>query len=250
VQPALAAAAALAGACWGIVLPGLVNRFAVPWPDGEPRPPWRRTCGYCGADRPRWWLSSGRCPKCGRRPAPDWWLTVPVSVVVWAAVAATIGLAPALPAFLLLAAIAVPLTLIDLKVLRLPDPLIATAFLGGVALFAVAAAVERSAQGLLRAAIAAAACGLGYLVLALLPRSQFGFGDVKLGAVLGLYLGWISWYAVAAGLLLAPLVNLPLLLWLLISGRANRKTPMPYGPAMLAGGLIAVIVAAVHTPTG
>jgi leader peptidase (prepilin peptidase) / N-methyltransferase len=49
---------------------------------------------------------------------------------------------------------------------------------------------------------------------------------------------------------LAPLANLPLVLGLLITRRAGRKTPVPYGPAMLAGALLAVIVAALHNPIG
>lgn len=238
----LVAAAALAGACWGLVLPGLVNRYAVEWPDGAPKPPWRSACAYCDVQRSRWWRSSGRCPGCRRRPAPGWPVTVPLSAAVWAVVAAAVGPTPALPAFLLLAAVAVPLAIVDLKVLRLPDPLVGTAFVGGVALLGVAAAVEETASPLLRAGAAALTCGVAYLALALVPRSQLGFGDVKLAAVLGLYLGWLSWYAVVAGLLLAPVVNLPLVIGLLIARRAGRKTPVPYGPAMLAGAVVALVL--------
>lgn len=236
-------AAALAGACWGLVLPGLVNRYAVAWPDGAPQPPWRSACAHCEVERPRWWRSSGRCPECGRLPAPGWLVTVPLSAAVWAAVAAAVGATPALPAFLLLAAVAVPLALVDLKVLRLPDPLVGTAFVGGVALLGVAAVVERTAEPLFRAGAGALICGVGYLALALVPRSQLGFGDVKLGAVLGLYLGWLGWYAVVAGAVLAPVVNLPLVIGLVIAGRAGRKTPVPYGPAMLTGAVGALLLA-------
>jgi leader peptidase (prepilin peptidase) / N-methyltransferase len=239
-------AAGIAGACWGLVLPGLVNRYAVEWPDGEPRPPWRRACARCGTDRPRWWRSAGRCPACGQRPAPGWWVTVPLSAAVWATIAASVGPTPALPAFLLLAAVAVPLALVDLKVLRLPDPLVVTGFLGGVALLALAAVIERDAGSLLRAGAAMIICGVAYATLALAPRSQLGFGDVKLGAVLGLYLGWTGWFTVAAGVLIAPVVNLPFVFSLLIAGRAGRKTPVPYGPAMLSAALVAVIFGALR----
>lgn len=148
-----------------------------------------------------------------------------------------------LPAFLLLAAIAVPLALVDLKVLRLPDPLVGTALVGGVVLLVVASVVERDAGALLRAGIAALACGVGYATLALLPGSPLGFGDVKLGAVLGLYLGWLGWFAVVAGVLLAPLLNLPLVIALVIAGRAGRKTAVPYGPAMLVAAIAATVLA-------
>ncbi|SCL15535.1 leader peptidase (prepilin peptidase) / N-methyltransferase [Micromonospora rhizosphaerae] len=158
-------------------------------------------------------------------------------------VATAVGAAPALPAFLLLAAIAVPLALVDLKVLRLPDPLVGAALVGGVVLLVLASVVERDAGALLRAGLAALVCGVGYSTLALLPGSQLGFGDVKLGAVLGLYLGWLGWFAVVAGVLLAPVLNLPLVIGLVIAGRAGRKTAVPYGPAMLVAAIAATVLA-------
>jgi leader peptidase (prepilin peptidase) / N-methyltransferase len=227
-------------------VPGLVDRFAVEWPPGQARPSWRTTCGQCGADRSRWWRSSGRCPACGSWPRPGHRITVPLSALAWAAAAAAAGLSAALPAFLLLAAVAVPLALVDLKVLRLPDPLVGTAFLGGAALLATAAVTTADTGRLLRGGWAALACGVVYLLLALVPRSQLGFGDVKLGAVLGLYLGWSGWFAVAAAVVLAPLVNLPLALGALLTRPEGRKTSIPYGPAMLGAALVALVLAALR----
>ncbi|MGR6322744.1 A24 family peptidase [Micromonospora soli] len=241
----LVAAATLAGACWGLVLPGLVDRYAVEWPAGTPRPPWRRGCARCGAEA-GWWRSSGACAECGLRPRPGRWITVPLAAGVCGAVAAAVGTTPALPAFLLLAAIAVPLALVDLKVLRLPDPLVGAALAGGTGLLIVASVAERDGAALLRAGVAALACGVGYSTLALLPGSQLGFGDVKLGAVLGLYLGWLGWFPVVAGVLLAPVLNLPLVIGLLMAGRAGRKTAVPYGPAMLVGAITATVLVALR----
>nr|WP_088968953.1 A24 family peptidase [Micromonospora siamensis] len=239
----LLAAVALAGAAWGLLLPGLVERYAVEWPDGTPQPPWRTACPNCDATRTHWWRASGACPACGRRPRPGWWVTVPLTAAVLVLLAVAVGPAPELPAFLLLGALAVPLALVDLAVLRLPDPLVGAAFLGGVALLGLAALSERDGATLLRAGIAALGSTVGYLALALLPRSQLGFGDVKLGAVLGLHLGWLGWFPAAAGVVLAPLLNLPLVLGLVLLRRAGRKTLVPYGPAMLAGALAAVVIA-------
>jgi len=240
---AVVAGAAVAGACWGLLLPGLIDRYAVDWPDGEPQPPWRTTCAHCGAARPRWWRASGRCPACGRRPSPGRWVTVPLSAALWALVAAAVGVEPELPAFLVLAASAVPLAIVDLKVMRLPDPLIAATAVGAVALLGLTALVDGEAAPLVRGGIAAAVCGAGYFLVALVPRSGLGFGDVKLGAVLGLYLGWLSWLAVVAGAVLAPIVNLPFVLTLLLAGRAGRRTSVPFGPALLVAALIAIILA-------
>jgi leader peptidase (prepilin peptidase)/N-methyltransferase len=131
-------------------------------------------------------------------------------------------------------------------VLRLPDPLVVTGLVGGVLLLTAAALVGETFDGLLRAGLAALVCGAGYFVIALIPRSQLGFGDVKLGAVLGLYLGWLGWFAVAAGVVLAPILNLPLVLGLLVAGKAGRRTSVPYGPALIAGAIAAVILTALR----
>lgn len=240
----LVVVATLVGAGWGLLVPGLVDRYAVEWPDGTPQPSWRTACPHCDAARPAWWRVARRCAGCGDRPWPGRLLTVPLSAAACGLTAYAVGPNPALPAFLLLAALAVPLALVDLRVLRLPDPLVGAALVGGVTLLLSAAVMERSVTLLIRPGVAALACGVVYLTLALLPRSQLGFGDVKLGAVLGLYLGWLGWPAVVAGALLAPLVNLPLVIGLLIVRRAGRRTLVPYGPAMLAAALLAVVLTA------
>ena len=50
-------------------------------------------------------------------------------------------------------------------------------------------------------AVSGARCGL-FLVLALIsPRSLPGWGDVKLAALLGLFLGWFGWPAVAVAVI-------------------------------------------------
>jgi leader peptidase (prepilin peptidase) / N-methyltransferase len=243
---AVVVGAAVAGAGWGLVLPGLISRYAVPWPDGEPKPPWRTTCVHCDADRSPWWRASGPCPSCGRRPSPGRPITVPLSATVCGIVAAAIGPVPELPAFIVLAAVSVPLALVDLKVLRLPDPLILAGLVGGVVLLTVAALVNGTYLPLVRGGIAAVACGVIYFLIALIPRSGLGFGDVKLGALLGLYLGWLGVLYIVVGLMLAPVLNLPLVLGLLATRRAGRRTSVPYGPALIAAAFAAVILSALR----
>ena len=68
-----------------------------------------------------------------------------------------------------------------------------------------------------------------------------GFGDVKLAALLGLYLGWLGWSSVAvgafAGFLLGGVVGVALI----VARRgAGRKSRIPFGPFMLAGAFLAV----------
>ncbi|WFE63079.1 prepilin peptidase [Micromonospora sp. WMMD714] len=166
-----------------------------------------------------------------------------VGTVVFGGLAAVRGAEPALPAFLLVAAVGLVLAVVDVTSLRLPDPLVGAAALGGgVAL--TGAAVAAGAPGrLLLALVGAVLSGLLYVVLALLPRSRLGFGDVKLAAALGLPLGWLGWSTLWLGLLLPHLLNGVLVLALLATGRVRRDTALPFGPALLTGAWLAVLLA-------
>ena len=69
-----------------------------------------------------------------------------------------------------------------------------------------------------------------------------GFGDVKLAGVLGIYLGWIGWGAVIVGGFLGFLFGAVVGVGLMVAGRAGRRTKVPFGPFMVAGALVAVVV--------
>ena len=249
---AAVAVAALMGAGWGALLPGLVYRYSVLWPDGEPQPAWRRACAGCAEPLPPWWRPRWCCNSCGTRLGPQWWLTVPLSTGVCALLAGALGARaePAavlvLVAFVVLGAFGVLLGLVDAAVLRLPDPLVRATGVAGVVILTVAALLDGQLQPLGRAAAGAAVCGVVYVVFAMLPGSPLGYGDLKLGVVLGFYLGWLGWFAIGAGLLFPPLANAPIVGFLLLTRRAGRKTLVPYGPAMLIGALGAIVVAALH----
>ncbi|MEV4491260.1 A24 family peptidase [Micromonospora coxensis] len=166
-----------------------------------------------------------------------------VGAVVFGGLAVALGADPALPAFLLMAAGGLVLAWVDLACRRLPDPLVAaTAVAGGAGL--VVAALVAGTPGRLGAALAGAALSLaGYVALALLPGSRLGFGDVKLAAVLGLPLGWLGWPALGLGLFLPHLLQGVVVLALLAARRVRRDTALPFGPAILAGAWLAVLLA-------
>ena len=149
---------------------------------------------------------------------------------------------PALPAFIAVAALGVPLAAIDLASLRLPDPLVGAA--GLVAMIGLVGATLPlgTPQTLLRALAGALASAGAYMLLALLPGSRLGFGDVKLGGVLGLLLGWLGWPAVLLGLVLPHVIAGVIALGLLLSGRVGRQAALPLGPALLVGALLATLL--------
>ncbi|MBU2663532.1 prepilin peptidase [Actinoplanes bogorensis] len=152
--------------------------------------------------------------------------------LVAALLAAALGPSPVLPFFLLAAVAGLLLALVDRRCLRLPDPIVAT--------FAALTIVPLATTQPHRIGPALGAGGLvltAYLIVALLPGRGLGLGDVKLAAVLATALGFAGWPAVFVGLVVPHLINGPIGLVLLLTRRAR---PLPFGPALLVGALLAV----------
>ncbi|WP_413449936.1 A24 family peptidase [Georgenia phoenicis] len=152
------------------------------------------------------------------------------------------GWRPDLPAALLLAVAGVLLAAEDLASHRLPNAVLAPTAVALTLLLTVAALATGAWDGLLRAALAAVASGLGYLVLALLRPAGLGMGDVKLAAVLGAWLGWLGWGAVVLGALAGFVLGGVAGLVLIVAGRATRTTAIAFGPWMLLGAAVASAV--------
>jgi leader peptidase (prepilin peptidase) / N-methyltransferase len=141
-----------------------------------------------------------------------------------------------------LAACAVPLAFIDAAVRRLPDRLTIPAYAGTAALLLSAAAVGGHWPTLLRAVLGGLALAGFYLALLLISPSAMGLGDVKLAASLGTLLAWFGWRPLIAGgfagFLLAGLFAVALVL----SGRATRKQQIPFGPFMILGAFLVILL--------
>jgi leader peptidase (prepilin peptidase) / N-methyltransferase len=143
-----------------------------------------------------------------------------------------------------LAACAVPLACTDLAVQRLPDPLTGAAYAGTAVLLLAAAAVgglEGSWSALVRALLGGLALAGFYLLLMVISPSGMSLGDVKLAASLGTLLAWFGWRLLLAGGFAGFLLGGIYGIALLASGRATRKQPIPFGPFMIAGAVLAVV---------
>jgi leader peptidase (prepilin peptidase)/N-methyltransferase len=78
-------------------------------------------------------------------------------------------------------------------------------------------------------------------VLEVLSRGDLGGGDVGLGGLLGLYLGWVSYEAILVGLIAAFFIGGLFAVALLVTRKANRNTHFAFGPFLIVGTLIAVL---------
>lgn len=146
-----------------------------------------------------------------------------------------IALALVIVAFLYFAAISIVLTLIDLDTHRLPNSIVLPSYLVAGILFTVAAALTGDWGSLLRAAIGMAVLYAFYALLRLARPGGMGGGDVKLAGVVGIYLGWIGWGALAVGAFAAFLYGGVFGIALMLLRRAGRKTAIPFGPWMILG---------------
>jgi leader peptidase (prepilin peptidase)/N-methyltransferase len=170
--------------------------------------------------------------------------------VVAGTVAAALGPSPVLPLFVALTVLGVLLGAIDIACARLPHVLVLPAIAVSLAGFAVVAAVTGSWSDLGRVLAGAAALGGGFAVLHLLSARLVGRGDVTLAALLGGYLGWLGWPSVILGAMVPWLVNAPVVLALLATRRIGRRAVLPFGPAMLVGAWLTVLLAGLTAGSG
>lgn len=127
----------------------------------------------------------------------------------------------------------VAVTLTDLERRIIPNKILLAAAVLGVAIAAVA-----DPGSLPERAIAALAAG-GLLFAAALayPRGM-GLGDVKLAAVMGLFLGRAVAPAILVALLAGSLFGLALIAR---HGAAARKRAIPFGPFLALGGVVGLL---------
>ena len=173
------------------------------------------------------------------------------SALVSAACAALVGLAVgrewALVVLVPLVPVSVALAVIDWRTRLLPTRLVLPATGVAIVLGLVGWAVTRDPDDLVRAAIALVVVRSVFWVLWWFHSAGMGFGDVRLAAMLGFALGQLGWAEVVVGVYSGFLVfGLPgLLLAIARRDRALLKSAFPFGPFMLVGGLIGVLVGSV-----
>ncbi|SDL73522.1 leader peptidase (prepilin peptidase) / N-methyltransferase [Tessaracoccus oleiagri] len=162
------------------------------------------------------------------------WLHVPLAAAAGAGAAALAETTPELVAFAAAGTVIALLMVVDLLEHRLPDRLVAPAWLALV----LPLTFTGDWNGLGRALLASVTCLVVYFALAWISPAGMGLGDVKFAAVVGTFLGWFGWSHVLWGTLLAFALNAVVSLLALIRGR--RGSELPFGPLMVVGAILAV----------
>jgi leader peptidase (prepilin peptidase)/N-methyltransferase len=176
-------------------------------------------------------LLGGCCRDCGVRISARYPLVETTTGALFAVASYEFGLGTDLVAALVLLAALVALAAIDLGHRLLPNVIVVPAALVGFALSALA-----NPGGWWVYPVSAVAVGGGLFALAVIYAGGMGMGDVKMGAMLGMFLGPYAAIAVFFGAFLGAVAG-GLLMAL---GRVGRRYPMPFGVFMAAGGVAAL----------
>ncbi len=228
----------LGGAVTGSFLSVVAHRV----PRGESIVGPRSRCASCGTQIAAydnvpilsWLLLRGRCRHCGERISARYPLVEIGTGLVFAATALVLRDEPAqLVLGLVFVATLAAITLTDLERRVIPNKVLIVSAIAGVAL---AAALDPSS--LPERAIAAAAAGGFFFAVALAYPRGMGLGDVKLAAVMGLFLGRGVAPAILVALLAGSLGGLALIAR---HGAAARKRAIPFGPFLALGGVVGLL---------
>jgi leader peptidase (prepilin peptidase)/N-methyltransferase len=179
-----------------------------------------------------WLVLRGHCRRCGESISPRYPLTELAMAALFAATVLILGTDDAgqLALGLALCAVLVTVTLTDLERRVIPNTVLLVGALVGAAIAAA------SDPGSLpeRALAGAGAGGLLFCVALAYPRGM-GMGDVKLVAVMGLYLGRAVAPALLIGFAAGALVGLVMIAR---QGAGARKQAIPFGPFLALGGIV------------
>jgi leader peptidase (prepilin peptidase)/N-methyltransferase len=223
----------------GAIIGSFLNVVAYRLPRGESLSRPGSRCPSCGTPiKPydnvpvlSWLVLRGRCRACGARISARYPIVEAVTGLLCAAVVIAKGADSDAWLGLAFVLVLVPIVLIDLDVRLIPNRL---TLIGAVAALVILALVDR--DSIVEALIAAVAAG-GFLLIAVLayPRGM-GLGDVKLAAMMGLYLGRAVAPAMFAALLAGTLIGAVIIAR--VGVEKGRKTAIPFGPYLALGGLV------------
>ncbi|MGC1237386.1 MAG: prepilin peptidase [Acidimicrobiales bacterium] len=187
-----------------------------------------------------WLLLRGRCRNCQARISPRYLVVELIGGALFAGLAARMGFAWELPAYLIFLSSLLALSCIDLELLVLPKKIIYPTLLLVALLLVVASAATHDWDRLLTGAIYAAGWFVIFFLMNFASPRVLGFGDVRLAPLLGLALGWLGWRYVVLGFFSANLIGAVIGLSLIALKRMNRDQPVPYGVFLAAGAALAI----------
>lgn len=233
---------------FGLVVGSFLNvvAYRVPLGRSVAHPP--SACPRCEAPiAPRdnipvvsWLLLRGRCRHCGEPISARYPLVEAGHALLWLLTYLVVGLEWVLPAYLWFASVSLTLILTDLDHHRIPNRILYPGFVVGLVLMAGGALLDGEPERLLPAVGGALGYFLILFIVALASRGGFGFGDVKLAGLLGLFAGYGGLGSALVAFFLGVFIGGLVAIVLLVLRRRDRKAEIAFGPPMILGAWIAV----------
>ena len=178
-------------------------------------------------------------------PLPGLWLRAAlVAAVSGALLGGAVGLDWPLLFLLPLVPVSVALAFVDLHTHLLPTKVIWPTLAGTVVLAAVAALADGDPWAFVHAAIGGTVVFACFHALWWIYPAGMGYGDVRLSALVGFVLGYLGWAELLVGVYSAFLVFavLGVARALVRRDRSALRTPLPFGPFLLAGALAGIVL--------
>jgi leader peptidase (prepilin peptidase)/N-methyltransferase len=184
-----------------------------------------------------WVLLRGSCRDCGARISPRYPLVELATGAAFAATAAWVGWSIVLPFALWFVAASIAMILIDVEHHRLPNSLTLSTYAVVVTGLAITAMVGQEWHSFGRAIFGGLGLALVYAALAMAFPKGMGWGDVKLALVVGTAMAWVGWDALVVGGFGAFLLGAVWGVASIATGRAGRKSALPFGPFMVVAAI-------------
>lgn len=246
----MVALAASFGALLGLIAGSFTNVVAYRVPLGRSVVRPRSACTSCETEiRPQdnipvvsWLLLRGRCRHCGESFSVRYPMVEAATAGLFAAVPFVVGDSWTIPAYWWFVGVSVVLVLTDLDHKRIPNRILFPGIAIGTLLLGVGSAADGELWSMGRAMAGGAAYFGVLLLIALVARGGFGYGDVKLAFLLGEFMAYQSWGIMAAGGMLAILTGGVVAVGLIVARKVSRKDAIPFGPSMVAGAFTALVV--------
>ncbi len=177
-------------------------------------------------------LLRGRCRDCRERIAWRYPIVETGTAVLFTFAYVQIGWRWDLLLALVFLSALIVITAIDLEHQLIPDRITLPGIVAGFA-----GSVLLSRDSWLNSLLGILLGGGAFFLIIVLSGGGMGGGDMKLGAMLGAFLGW---KLLLLGLFLAAFLGGAVAVALLVAGRKGRKDPLPFGPFLAFGGAISL----------
>ncbi|MBK1694315.1 prepilin peptidase [Chromatium weissei] len=204
------------------------------------------TCPHCG-HRIRayenipiisYLLLRGKCSACKAPISLRYPLVEALTAVLTLAVALQFGMTWQLPAALLLTWALIALALIDYDTQLLPDNIVLPLLWLGLLLNAFEMFTDSHTAVLGAAAGYLSLWTVFQLFRLATGKEGMGYGDFKLLALFG---AWLGWQLLPQIVLLSALTGAVLGVLLIVTGQQRREQPLPFGPFLAVAGWISLL---------